>query len=211
MKINDTIAELEDEIQRHTDAILALEEKVAPLRKKLTQLQIDNALALMRSNTKKRREGYPVEAEKDLATFMRERKLREKARAEKQKEAAKTQAKTRAKTRYKEQKASRPPKQRVYVADPIEAPANQIEFLERLETTGLIHEVLETISPRDKQILIMYYFEQKTTKEIAQYFSLTTGRIHDLHKRALRMLRHPHRADRLRESYPRNIFYTPAT
>ena len=90
-----------------------------------------------------------------------------------------------------------------------DTPPTQIEFAERLETAGLIHEMIKTLPTKEKLVLRMHYFERMSLKEIAQYFSLTYGAIYLRHKRALRMLRHPERVNRLKESCPRNIFYTP--
>jgi RNA polymerase sigma factor (sigma-70 family) len=90
-----------------------------------------------------------------------------------------------------------------------DTPPTQIEFAERLETAGLIHEMIKTLPVKEKLVLRMHYFEHMSFKEIGRYFSLTYGTIYLRHKRALRMLRHPERINRLKESYPKNIFYTP--
>ena len=51
------------------------------------------------------------------------------------------------------------------------------------ELTGKVRRV--------KEVVCMYYFEEMNYHEIAEYFSLSSTRIRDIHHKALRMMRHP--------------------
>lgn len=125
-----------------------------------------------------------------IAAYIRERTKREEY-------ALAQQRKTKAKKRYRKEKKL---KQNYYIPDPTEISANQLEFLCLLEASGLIHEALDTIPLKLKRILELHYFEDMSLHEIAKYYSLSYGRIYQLHKKALRMLRHPERIKFLDET-----------
>jgi RNA polymerase sigma factor for flagellar operon FliA len=48
---------------------------------------------------------------------------------------------------------------------------------------------LEHVSPRDRELLSLYYVEELTLKEIACVFGVTEGRVSQLHSRAIGVLR----------------------
>ena len=209
MKIKDTILEIQrhqEELRKHKEVVRALEEQIAPTQKKITQLQIDNAHKKLRQRSTVIPETKQPEDEQEFVNFVREsNRHRDKERAEK----AKKRRKKLAKDRYKKERNRAGVNQKFYIPDPIVAPPTQIEFIERLETSGLIHEVLRALSRRERMVLRMHYFEEMSLSEIGQCFSITYGRIYQIHNKALRKLRHPDRLNRLKESCPRNIFYTP--
>ena len=65
-----------------------------------------------------------------------------------------------------------------------------------------IHEVLSTLSPREAKVLMLRYGidtnTEHTLEELGQQFVVTRERIRQIEAKALRKLRHPSRANKLR-------------
>ena len=49
------------------------------------------------------------------------------------------------------------------------------------EQEKILHQHIESLSEREQQIIYMYYFKEKTFKEIAEILGLTESRISQIH------------------------------
>ena len=66
---------------------------------------------------------------------------------------------------------------------------------------GLLH-AMESLKPREKQVLCLRYEKHQTQKQIADAFGLSTTRIAQIASKGIRKLRHPSRVQFLRETTP---------
>ena len=74
----------------------------------------------------------------------------------------------------------------------INIPCNSTrEELEQNSLASSIDFVLDTLTGREKYILVQRFFYNKTQSEVAQSLNLSTSRIAHIEHRALRKLRHP--------------------
>ena len=64
-----------------------------------------------------------------------------------------------------------------------------VECLARRQLVDRMRTAIEGLAPRDRELLTLYYTEERTHSEIARRFGVTEGRISQLHKRALLRLR----------------------
>ena len=62
-----------------------------------------------------------------------------------------------------------------------DAGADPLKSALRTEQKKLIHAVIDSLPEREQQIISMYYFNEKTFKDIAQTLGLTESRISQLH------------------------------
>jgi RNA polymerase primary sigma factor len=64
-------------------------------------------------------------------------------------------------------------------------------------------DVLETLSPREKKVLVMRFGlddgKPKTLEEVGKEFKVTRERIRQIEAKAIRKLKHPTRARKLRD------------
>lgn len=65
-------------------------------------------------------------------------------------------------------------------------PGDDLILLERQRELA---EALDHLSPREREVLSLYYYEDLTQKEIAQLLEISTARVSQLHARALKRLR----------------------
>ena len=91
-----------------------------------------------------------------------------------------------------------------HLADFIEDKTNQGP-LERAQSDNLkqvVHEVLASLSPREAKVLMLRYgidtSTEHTLEELGRQFVVTRERIRQIEAKALRKLRHPSRANKLR-------------
>jgi RNA polymerase sigma factor for flagellar operon FliA len=63
------------------------------------------------------------------------------------------------------------------------------EILEQQEMTRVMAEILEELSPKERLVIALYYYEELTQKEIAEVLSVSEGRVSQLHSQALLKLR----------------------
>ena len=91
-----------------------------------------------------------------------------------------------------------------HLVDFIEDKSNQSP-LERAESDNLkqvVHEVLASLSPREAKVLMLRYgidtSTEHTLEELGRQFVVTRERIRQIEAKALRKLRHPSRANKLR-------------
>ena len=86
---------------------------------------------------------------------------------------------------------------------PDEDSANYVEEVANGGAHQLIMQVLNTLDPREKEVLIMRFgLDQKkprTLEEIGHQFGVTKERIRQIEMKALRKMRHPVRAETLRK------------
>ncbi len=77
-----------------------------------------------------------------------------------------------------------------------------LEAAQEENLKNIIHEVLSTLSPREAKVLMLRYGidtnTEHTLEELGQQFVVTRERIRQIEAKALRKLRHPSRANKLR-------------
>lgn len=78
-----------------------------------------------------------------------------------------------------------------------------VEVTQQSMLTDKINEVLNTLSPREARIIRLRfglgYPRAYTLEEVGEKFGLTRERIRQIEGKALRQLRHPHKARQLKE------------
>ena len=77
------------------------------------------------------------------------------------------------------------------IGDSIESPAslNPEVIAERDEIRRVIVEAINELPDKEKKILVLYYFEDLTLKEIGQVLDVTESRVSQLHTKAIMRLR----------------------
>lgn len=80
---------------------------------------------------------------------------------------------------------------KISVADTIESPfsMNPDVMVERDEIRKLIYEVISGLPEKEKKVLILYYYEDLTLKEIGKVLEVTESRVSQLHTKAILRLR----------------------
>jgi len=80
---------------------------------------------------------------------------------------------------------------KVSIGDSIESPAslNPEVIAERDEIRRVIVEAINELPDKEKKILVLYYFEDLTLKEIGQVLDVTESRVSQLHTKAIMRLR----------------------
>jgi RNA polymerase sigma factor for flagellar operon FliA len=80
---------------------------------------------------------------------------------------------------------------KVSIGDSIESPASlnpEVE-VEKNEIRRVIVEAINDLSDKEKKILVLYYYEDLTLKEIGQVLEVTESRVSQLHTKAIMRLR----------------------
>ncbi|MDR3275976.1 MAG: RNA polymerase sigma factor WhiG [Treponema sp.] len=80
---------------------------------------------------------------------------------------------------------------RTSIGDSIESPArlNPDVIVEREEMRNVIINAINELPPKEKMVLVLYYYEDATLKEIGQVLHVTESRVSQLHTRAILRLR----------------------
>ncbi|HOJ99051.1 MAG: RNA polymerase sigma factor WhiG [Treponemataceae bacterium] len=80
---------------------------------------------------------------------------------------------------------------RMSIGDSIEAPAslNPEVIVEKDEIRRIIVEAINELPEKEKKVLILYYYEDLTLKEIGQVLDVTESRVSQLHTKAIVRLR----------------------
>jgi RNA polymerase sigma factor for flagellar operon FliA len=80
---------------------------------------------------------------------------------------------------------------KVSIGDSIESPPslNPEVMAERDEIKRVIVEAINELPEKEKKILVLYYFEDLTLKEIGQVLDVTESRVSQLHTKAILRLR----------------------
>ena len=63
------------------------------------------------------------------------------------------------------------------------------KLVEKTELTGNIIEPLELLTEKEKQVVMLYYYEEMTLKEISSVLSVSESRVSQLHTKALMKMR----------------------
>lgn len=57
--------------------------------------------------------------------------------------------------------------------------------VEKSELKSILMEVLETLTEKEKKVILLYYYEEMTLKEISQVLEVSESRVSQLHSKAL--------------------------
>ncbi|MCL2601622.1 MAG: RNA polymerase sigma factor WhiG [Treponema sp.] len=81
---------------------------------------------------------------------------------------------------------------RVSIGDSIESPSslNPDVIAERDEIKRVIAQAINELPEKEKRILVLYYFEDMTLREIGQILEVTESRVSQLHTKAIMRLRY---------------------
>jgi len=79
-------------------------------------------------------------------------------------------------------------------------PSPEEEYQRKEQYQGL-KEVLETLTKKEEQVLMMRNEQDMTLEQVAQAFGVTRERIRQIEAKALRKLRHPTRTDPIKQHY----------
>ncbi|MBE7439569.1 MAG: RNA polymerase sigma factor WhiG [Spirochaetales bacterium] len=73
----------------------------------------------------------------------------------------------------------------------LESPANlnPDSLIEKEEIKGVIVEAIKTLPDKEKKVIVLYYYEDLTLKEIGEVLEVTESRISQLHTKAIMRLR----------------------
>lgn len=63
------------------------------------------------------------------------------------------------------------------------------KILEKAELKELLMKALETLTEKEKKVIILYYYEELTLKEISRVLEVTESRISQLHTKALQKMK----------------------
>ncbi|HWT76784.1 MAG TPA: FliA/WhiG family RNA polymerase sigma factor [Mobilitalea sp.] len=63
------------------------------------------------------------------------------------------------------------------------------KIIEKQELKELLIQVLETLTEKEKKVIILYYYEELTLKEISRILEVTESRISQLHTKALQKMK----------------------
>ncbi|MDR3122879.1 MAG: sigma-70 family RNA polymerase sigma factor, partial [Treponema sp.] len=80
---------------------------------------------------------------------------------------------------------------KVSIGDSIESPLslNPDVIVEKDEIRRVIVEAIEELPDKEKKILVLYYYEDLTLKEIGEVLEVTESRVSQLHTKAILRLR----------------------
>jgi len=62
-------------------------------------------------------------------------------------------------------------------------------IIEREEIKNVIVEAIKTLPEKEKKVIVLYYYEDLTLKEIGEVLEVTESRISQLHTKAVMRLR----------------------
>jgi len=81
--------------------------------------------------------------------------------------------------------------ERISIGDSIESPSslNPDVIIEREEIKRVIAEAINELPEKEKMVLVLYYYEDLTLKEIGQVLNVTESRVSQLHTKANLRLR----------------------
>ena len=63
------------------------------------------------------------------------------------------------------------------------------ESIEREELKKVLEETLEILTEKEKKVILLYYYEELTLKEISNILEVSESRISQLHTRALQKMK----------------------
>ena len=80
---------------------------------------------------------------------------------------------------------------KISIVDSIESPSslNPDTIVEKDEIRRVIVEAIQELPDKERKVLILYYYEDLTLKEIGQVLEVTESRVSQLHTKAIMRLR----------------------
>ena len=63
------------------------------------------------------------------------------------------------------------------------------KVIEKQELKKILEEVLETLTENEKKVIVLYYYEDLTLKEISKVLEVSESRVSQLHTKAVSRLR----------------------
>jgi RNA polymerase sigma factor for flagellar operon FliA len=80
---------------------------------------------------------------------------------------------------------------RISIGESIESPSslNPDVIVEKEEIRRVIIEAINELPEKEKKVLVLYYYEDLTLKEIGQVLEVTESRVSQLHTKAILRLR----------------------
>ena len=90
--------------------------------------------------------------------------------------------------------------------DDVDLTVNSDDHIEQLELSNTIRNVLLTLTPKEERVIRERFFNNKTLEEVGQIFSVTRNRITQIEAKALRKMKHPSRARKLRSFLDKDSF-----
>ena len=80
---------------------------------------------------------------------------------------------------------------KISIGDSIESPGslNPDSIIEREEIRRVIVQAIQELPEKEKKVLVLYYYEELTLKEIGQVLEVTESRVSQLHTKAILRLR----------------------
>jgi RNA polymerase sigma factor for flagellar operon FliA len=61
--------------------------------------------------------------------------------------------------------------------------------VEKAELKGVLSEAMELLTDKEKKVILLYYYEDLTLKEISYVLEVTESRVSQLHTRALQKMK----------------------
>ena len=65
----------------------------------------------------------------------------------------------------------------------------ELESQEKEELKKMLAESLELLTDKEKKVILLYYYEELTLKEISEVLEVSESRVSQLHTRALQKMR----------------------
>ena len=61
--------------------------------------------------------------------------------------------------------------------------------MERSELKSMLEEAIDQLTEKERSVILFYYYEELTVKEIAQVMDVTESRVSQLHTKALQKMK----------------------
>lgn len=87
---------------------------------------------------------------------------------------------------YMEQGSDIPMEHNTHLTAQFESPEENIE---KKELTKVLEETLEQLTEKERKVILLYYYEEMTLKEISRVLEVSESRISQLHTRALQKMK----------------------
>ena len=87
---------------------------------------------------------------------------------------------------YMEQGAEVPAEGNQFTTSRFDSPE---EYIEKEELKKVLEESLEQLTEKEKKVILLYYYEDLTLKEISNVLEVSESRVSQLHTRALQKMK----------------------
>jgi RNA polymerase primary sigma factor len=84
---------------------------------------------------------------------------------------------------------------------------NPADEYQKKQASEVLKNVVGTLTEREQQVLSMHHEQEMTLDEIGDAFGISRERIRQIEARALRKLRHPDKAKKIKEAYDINFVH----